>query len=94
MDCFASLLPWQVRCVLSVAEAGYGTPITKSHVVERAATTAQNVMVVADQEKSPIPPNDAGHAKDWARFTVVKRLVPGRGVKVVLHARLAIQKDG
>ncbi|MFN3531278.1 MAG: hypothetical protein ACK41Q_02030 [Candidatus Brocadia sp.] len=51
-------------------------------------------MAAADQEKSPILPNDARHAKDWDRFIAVKRLVQGQGVAAALRAKPVIQRAG
>lgn len=51
-------------------------------------------MAAADLDKSQILQSDASHARDWDRYTAVKRPVPGRGVVDALHAKLVIQRDG
>ena len=52
-------------------------------------------MVVVDQGKSLIRPNDVKHARDWVKFTKkAKRCVREQGAITVLHARHAIQRDG
>lgn len=49
---------------------------------------------MADQDKSPILLNDASPAKDWVRFTAVKKLVQGPGVSVANLAKSVIPRDG